>query len=162
MTQNNDSSSWQFDSRDLYVPITYEGSVVGFGKPKFAARVVEVFNEDDKLRKALRFACADLLNQSGGDQSRIKELIEKYMALAERPKYGTRAIAALLRDRQAALDISDQEFTRFCDSYRLSRSALNNIYAGEQINDSWLSPLSRILGVSIEEIIALRDGAKAG
>lgn len=152
---------WQFDSKDLYVPITYEGRVLGFGKPKFATRVVEVLNEEDKLRKALEMACLDLLSQAGSDQSQVNELVKQYIAKVERPKSGTGAIAALLRDRQAALDISDQEFARFCDTYRLSRSALNNIYAGEKISDSLLTPLARIIGMSVEEIVAVRDGNKA-
>lgn len=150
---------WQFDSKDMYVPITYDGKVVGFGKPKFATRVVEVFNEEDKLRKALEMACRDLLNQTG-HQTQVEELIQTYLAKVERPKAGTGAIAALLRDRQAALDVSDQEFARFCDTYRLSRSALNNIYAGEKINDTLLTPIARILGMSVEELIAVRDGSK--
>jgi hypothetical protein len=155
---NNEPVGWQFDSKDLYVPITYEGTIVGLGKPKFAAKVVELMNEETRLRKALRLACIDVLTKSGGDPNEIDKLMRQYLARCERPKYGPRAIAALLRDRQGELDITDEEFVKFCDSYRLSRSALNNIFSGEEISDATLGIIARIVGKSVEELIAVRDG----
>lgn len=159
----NQPLSWEYYPDDPYVPITHEDTVVGFCRPEFALRIVEVMNEEEKLRKALRMACLDLLRTTGGDVSKVDELLGKYIVRAERPKYGTRAIALLLRDRQKELDISDQEFAKFCDTYRLSVQELKNIYAGEEIYDSMLGPLSRILGISVEELMAVRDGeAKKG
>ena len=160
MSLRNESLPWQFDSKDLYVPITYEGTVVGYGKPKFAARVVEALNEEDRFSKALQIACLDLLRQSGGDPNRLPEMMRRYLARAERPKSGTAAIAALLRDRQEEIDIGDDEFCRFCDSYRLSREELREIHAGKEIGDHQLLPLSRILGRSVEELADIRDGAR--
>lgn len=154
----NNGPSWQFDSKDLYVPIMYDGAVMGYGKPKFAARVVEALNEEEKLKRAIKLICRDLLTYSGGDIRQTDELIKQYLMKAERPKTGPGAIAVLLRDRQAQLDVNDQEFTRFCDSYKLPRAAMNNIYAGEKLPDNLLIPLSRVLGMKVEEIIAIRDG----
>lgn len=154
----NQSSTWEYYPEDPYVPITHEDTVVGFCRPEFAVRIVEVMNDEEKLRKALRIVCLDLLRRTGGDISRVDELVARYIERAERPKYGTRAIAALLRDRQQELDVSDQEFAKFCDSYRLSVRELRNIFAGEEIYDSMLGPLSRILGTTPEELMAVRDG----
>ncbi len=149
---------WEYYPDDPYVPITHEGTVAGFCRPEFAVRIVEVLNDEEKLRKALRIACVDIIRRTGGDLTKVDELVSRYIARAERPKYGTRAIAALLRDRQQELDVSEQEFVKFCDSYRLSIKELKNIYAGEEIYDSMLGPLARILGTTVEELIAVRDG----
>ncbi len=45
-----------------------------------------------------------------------------------RPKYGTPAIAALQNERQAGLDLGDKEFSKFCDTFKLSPVELNNIF----------------------------------
>lgn len=158
MGTNNQPLAWQYNANDQYFPITFEGEIVGFAKPEFAFLVIEVLNKDERLSKALQIACLDLITLSGGDVSGVDELIKKYMARAARPKYGTRAIAILLRDRQEELDVSDEEFVNFCDSYRLSREDLKNIYAGGKIANSLLGPLSRILGKTIEELVEVRDG----
>ena len=151
---------WQFDPYDPYFPITYEGVAVGLCTMEFATRIVEVLNEEGKLRKALELACFDLLRQSGGDPERVAQLVQKYIERTERPKYGTRAIAFLLRDRQEELDISDKAFVRFCDSYKLSAEELQNIYEGKDISNSQLVVLSRILGKTVEELAVVRDGIK--
>ena len=159
MPLNNKSLTWQFDPYDPYFPILYEGVEVGFCTLEFSARIVEVLNEEGKLRKALELACLDLLRQSGADPNQVEELMKKYLVRTERPKYGTGAIAFLLRDRQEELDISDKEFARFCDSYKLSHEELKGIYEGKQITNSQLVILSRILGKSIEELAKVRDGS---
>jgi hypothetical protein len=151
--------TWEYYPDDPFVPITHEGAVVGFCRPEFAVQIVGVLNEEEKLRKALRIACVDIIRRTGNDMARVDELVSKYIARAERPRYGTRAIAALLRDRQHELDVSDQEFAKFCDSYRLSVKELKNIYAGEEIYDSTLGPLARILGTTVDELMTVRDGA---
>jgi hypothetical protein len=159
MPLNNKSLTWQFDPYDPYFPILYEGVEVGFCTLEFSTRIVEVLNEEGKLRKALELACLDLLRQSGADPNQVEELMKKYLVRTERPKYGTGAIAFLLRDRQEELDISDKEFARFCDSYKLSHEELKGIYEGKQITNSQLVVLSRILGKSIEELAKVRDGS---
>lgn len=159
MPLNNKSLTWQFDPYDPYFPILYEGVEVGFCTLEFSARIVEVLNEEGKLRKALELACLDLIRQSGADPNQVEELMKKYLVRTERPKYGTGAIAFLLRDRQEELDISDKEFARFCDSYKLSHEELKGIYEGKQITNSQLVVLSRILGKSIEELAKVRDGS---
>lgn len=158
MTHNNQPIRWETDTKEAYVPITYEGTLMGFGKPKFAVKVVEVLNEEERLRKAFKLACKDLLTYVGGDVRQVDDLIEKYLIKADRPRSGTGAIVNLLRDRMADLDVTAQEFARFCDSYRLSLNDLKRIYAGEKIPDNLLGPLARILGMTVEEVIAVRDG----
>jgi hypothetical protein len=66
----------------------------------------------------LKIACLDLLQKTGGDTSKVNSLIKKYIKLSERPKYGSRAIALLLKERQKELDLSDAEFTKFCDTFK--------------------------------------------
>jgi hypothetical protein len=150
---------WQLNRNEPYWPIYYEDQVVvGFCRPEYAPRLVELLNDEEKLRKALHLACLDLIKQSDGDPTQVQALIKKYIKKTERPKYGTAAIAFLLRDRQEELDVSDKEFARFCDSYKLSPEALKNIYTGKKIEDSLLIVLSRILGKSVEELAEVRDG----
>jgi hypothetical protein len=150
---------WQFDPYDPYFPITYEGVGVGFCTLEFATKIVEVLNQEGKLQQALELACLDLIRQSGGNPNQVEALMKKYLERTERPKYGTGAIAFLLRDRQEELDISDSAFARFCDSYKLSRAELKDIYEGKDVSNNQLVVLSRILGKSVEELTVVRDGA---
>lgn len=159
MLSNKQPLPWEFDPYDPYFPISYEGVGIGFCKSGFAPQILRALNEDRKLRQALQLACLDLLEQLGGDPNRVKELVEKYLTKAERPKHGTGAIACLLRDRQEELDMSDKDFTRFCDSYKLSSTALKEIYEGKQISDRQLGVLARILRKSVEDLTAVRDGS---
>jgi len=71
---------------------------------------------------------------------------------------GTGAIALWLKQRQTDLDITDQEFERFCDSYRLLPIKLQGIYEGREIDSSMLTPLSRVLGCSVEEVLQVLEG----
>jgi len=77
---------------------------------------------------------------------------------ASRPTSGTGAIALWLKQRQTDLDITDQEFERFCDSYRLLPIKLQGIYEGREIDSSMLTPLSRVLGCSVEEVLQVLEG----
>ncbi|MBW4650839.1 MAG: hypothetical protein KME06_19420 [Kastovskya adunca ATA6-11-RM4] len=158
MNLRNLPLDWETNPKSSYIPILYQGEIVGFCKPKHASRIVEALNEDEKLRKALKLACLDLLDEINGDITQAEALMKKYMKVVSRPKYGTAAIAALLRDRQKELDLSDQEFFSFCDSYRLYSKQLGKIFAGTPVEDDLLLPLSRILGLSIDRIISIRDG----
>ncbi|MBZ8181475.1 MAG: hypothetical protein SAL07_08040 [Oscillatoria sp. PMC 1051.18] len=159
MPLRDEPLEWDFNAKVKFFPIYYQGVVVGFFNPEYAGRIVKILNEDENLRKALKNACLDLLKEQGGDSSELEGLMKKYISGTKRPQYGTKAIAFLLRERQAELDISDREFARFCDSYRLSWENLQNIYAGKAIEDSLIIPLSRILGKSPGEVIAVRDGS---
>lgn len=159
MLPKNQALRWEFDPYDPYFPISYEGVGVGFCKLDFAARIANVLNEDEKLRKALQMACFDLLRQSGGDLNRVNELVNKYLERSERPKQGTGAIAYLLCDRQEELDMSDKEFIRFCESYKLSSKELKDICEGKDISDRKLAVLARILRKSVEELTQIRDGS---
>jgi hypothetical protein len=115
----------------------------------------------------LKKACTDLLKKTGRDISKVNHLIQKYIEFSERPKYGTRAMptavnyALLLQERQKELDLNNQEFTKFCDTFKISPTELNNIYAGEPIDDILLTPISRVLGISKERVQEVRDGTEA-
>ncbi|MEC4984594.1 MAG: hypothetical protein SAJ37_08085 [Oscillatoria sp. PMC 1068.18] len=160
MPLRDEPLEWNFNAKVKFFPVYYQGVVVGFFNPEYAQRIVKILNEDENLRKALKNACLDLLEQQGGDSREVEGLMSKYISGTKRPKYGTQAIAILLRERQAELDISDREFARFCDSYRLSWENLQNVYTGKEIEDSLIVPLARILGKSPAEIIAVRDGSQ--
>jgi hypothetical protein len=159
MSLRKESLDWQLQEKTYYSEFYYKGSLVGFLKQEIASEIINFLNEEDILKKALKIACLDLIKQSGGEMNEVNDLMKKYIKMCERPKYGTRAIAALLRDRQQELDLSNQEFAKFCDTFKLSPVELNNIYAGEPIDDTLLAPLSRILGISKPELGEIRDGA---
>ncbi|MCA1992049.1 MAG: hypothetical protein LDL41_08375 [Coleofasciculus sp. S288] len=158
MSLPNKPLAWKFNPYDPYFPISYKGVGVGFCTPDFATRIVEVLNEDERLRSALKLACLDLIEQSGGDPSQVEELMKQYLEKSDRPKHGTGAIAYLLRDRQKELDMSDKEFIPFCAAYQLSPEVLKDIYEGKDISNTQLRVLSRILGKSVKELTQLRDG----
>lgn len=158
MARINQPLPWETNPNKTYVPISYEGKVVGFCQPNVANRVVETLNEDEQFRKALRLACYDLVARSGGGAAQIEELVQRYLAKAGRPKRGAAVVALLLKDRQDELDLSDEEFAKFCDTFKLSRPELTNIYTGGEIESHQLSPLSRILGMSVDELIAAWQG----
>lgn len=159
MALPNDPPSWQFNSDKHYCPIMHQGKVVGFGRPKFAARIVDLLNEEEKLRQAMKLVCRDLLTRMGRSPDEANELMTEYLARATRPKSGVAAIAVLLLDRQAELDISTDEFAKFCDSYKLSRGELSDIYTGKELNNSQLGPLSRILGRTIDDLLEIWQGS---
>ncbi|MBD2092025.1 hypothetical protein H6F67_19440 [Microcoleus sp. FACHB-1515] len=154
----DEPQAWKFYSSDSFVSITYEDELIGFCKPDFASRIVEAMNDDERLRRALRIACTDLASMAGGSSMPPDDLVAFYLAKTTQPKTGTAAIAALLRQRQDELDVSNKEFMRFCESYRLSKVELQAIYAGEEIDSAMLMPLSRILGRSIEDLLQVLDG----
>lgn len=159
MATHEEPQSWQFFSSDAYVSVTYEDEVIGFCKSDFASRIVETLNEDERLRRALRLACYDLVGLSGSHGDRVDQLVEDYLAKARHPHSGMAAIATLLRFRQQELDVSDREFIRFCESYRLPQKQLEAIYSGEDIDGTLLTPLARILGQSVDELIDVLDGS---
>jgi hypothetical protein len=158
MAKLNSSLPWEFNPNDSYLPITYEGKVIGFSKSAYANQLVGSLNHNEKLRKALYLACYDLIARKGGSSSEVNELMQQFMARIERPKSGTGAIALLLQERQVELDLTDDEFAKFCDTFRLSRPELKSIYAGEDIEHIQLAPLSRILGVTTDELIEIWKG----
>ena len=157
----NEPSDWQCDPDTAYIPIYHKGNLVGFFKQEYANEITKFLNEEEVLKKALRKACTDLLKKTGGDTSKVNHLIQKYIKISERPKFGTRAIALLLQERQKELDLNNQEFTKFCDTFKISPTELNNIYAGESIDNSLLAPIARVLGISKERVQEVRDGAEA-
>ncbi|MEH2045525.1 hypothetical protein [Nostoc sp.] len=160
MSLRNEPLDWHFESNEPYIPVYHKGDLVGFFKPEYASEIIKFLNEEEVLKKALKRACTDLIKKMGGDTRKVNYLMEKYVKTSERPKHGTRAIAVLLDDRQKELDLSNQEFAKFCDTFKLSPTELNNIYAGETFDDSLLAPLSRILGLAKERLLEVRDGSE--
>lgn len=159
MVLPGEPSAWQVTTVETYVPMTYEEEIVGFCKPDFAIRIVDAMNDQEKLYKALRLACYDLLGRSGGSTGPVELLMEQYLSKTAYPTSGVGAIAALLRDRQDELDVNDKEFIRFCDSYRLPKHKLLGILSGEEIDSEDLSSLSRILGRSIDDLLEVLEGS---
>lgn len=160
MALANEPEAWKFYSSEVYVSVTYEEEVVGFCKPDFASRIVNVLNDDERLRLALRLACSDLARLGGGTSLPADALMARYLARTHTPQTGTAAIVTLLRQRQEELDVSEKEFFRFCDSYRLSQEQLKAIYAGEEVDRDMLAPLSRIVGRSIDDLLQVLEGAQ--
>lgn len=158
MSLRNEPTDWQLGVHESYMPVYYKGTVAGFFKKEYSETIIKQLNEDELLKKALATACTDLIRQSGGDASQVKELIKKYLKTSERPKSGTFAIAGFLRERQQELDLGDKEFAKFCDTFKVSPVELNNIYAGDKIEDGLMAPLARILGKSKDELLKVRDG----
>lgn len=158
MSLRNLPVDWQLEPEPTFIKVTYKGELVGFFTPEHAKSVVKVFNEEESLLKALRRACADLIAERNGNPSQVAELMKYYINNTKRPKYGTGAIAFLLKERKEELDINTQEFILFCESYKLSQQELREIHAGKKIDDSCLTPLSRILGKPVSELVAIRDG----
>jgi hypothetical protein len=165
MTQTNQALRLQVNHYRSYIAVSSEEMEVGFCTPEFAARIVETFNEyerlheeNDTLSKALQMVCLDLIKRSGGNRNNVNKLIKQYLEKAKRPEHGTRAIAYLLRERQVALDLNTKDFVRFCYSYKLSPKELKDIYTGADVTDNQLRSLSRILNKSVEELTEVRDG----
>lgn len=165
MTKSNQQLRLQVNHYRSYISISSEDMEVGFCTPEFAAKIVEIFNEYERLNeesetlyKALQLACLDLIKRSGGNGKQVSRMIKQYIDKAKRPEHGTRAIAFLLRQRQEELDLSPKEFVRFCYSYKLTPQELKDIYNGKDISDRLLRVLARILAKSIEELTEIRDG----
>ena len=160
MSLRDEIKSWDFNSKDPYLPIAYEGKIIGFCKANYAVRITKMLNEQESFRKALYKACHDLLALNGGKPEEIKKYVQKYLTTVKRPKYGIGAIKALLQDRQEELDLSDTEFMKFCDSYRLSNQEFQNIYKGKNMEDESLHSIARIVGISFDELLEVRYGFK--
>lgn len=149
---------WNCSTQSAYVPLSFEGEVVGFCRPDCASEIAKSLNDVEMLQKALQLACYDLVARSGGASASVAELVKRYLAKVERPLQGSALIAVLLRERQVDLDLTDDEFAKFCDSYRLSRTELREIHCGEEIESHQLIPLSRILGKTVDEVIEAWEG----
>ncbi len=159
MVLPNEPLPWQVDSQNSFVPVNLNGQVVGFLKPEYASHAIDLLNDEQKLRKALNLACADIFRRSKGKLGTVEMLEEEYLSQASVPRKGTRAIALLLQNRQAELGVTEKEFVQFCDSYRLSPNKLQNIYDNNlEIDSTLYAPLSRILGQSIEDVIQIVQG----
>lgn len=155
----NEPLPWQKNSDETYVLLTFEGEVVGFCKPEYAAQVCETMNDEKKVRRALQLACADMVKRSQGRLGSVEELIDEYIERAAIPRTGPRAIALLLQNRQEELGVTDKKFVTFCDSYRLSPEKLKGIYSGHtKIESTLYAPIARILGQSVEEIVQIIQG----
>jgi hypothetical protein len=160
MPKITDPLPWEFNPKEFYVPVLFKGNVIGFCKPDVAKTITAILNDNDKYRKALDLACYDLSAKAGGLPS-AQSYRDQYIDRVERPKQGVGMIARLLQERQEDLDITDEEFAKFCDTFRLSRVELQNIYNGEDVDPTQFTALSRILGVTVEELMGLWKGKQS-
>lgn len=158
MVRFNQQQSWTSNPHDLYIPVAYDGEVVGYLKPKHVEQILDALNDSEKVRKALKLACYDLVARSGGSKEKVSDLVQKYLTRAGRPTRGVAAIALFLRERQLELDLTDDEFKKFCDTFRLSAAELEGIYQGNELDSAQLTPLARILGMSVDELIQVWKG----
>ena len=154
---STNEDSWEC-GMGFYIPVLHQGELIGYCKPEYAEEIVEILNEQERMQKALRLACLDLIRKAGGKRSKVDGLVKKYMALAKRPKYGPRAIALLLRERQEQLKVGAPEFIKFCDIHKISPEELKNIYAGKVIDPSLIAPIARVLGKTSTEVQTILEG----
>lgn len=154
----SNSSRWESNAQAAYVPVLHEGTVVGFCQPDYAPKIVRHLNEVEQLKKALHLACYELTARMGRSSESVNDLVESFLVKVSRPVRGVALIALLLRERQVELDLNDDEFAKFCDSYRLSHEELIAIYNEEEVDRHQLIPLSRILGRSVDEVINAWQG----
>lgn len=149
---------WECSTKASYVPLTYEGAIVGFCAPEFAGAIAKSLNEKELLEKALYQACYDLVARTGGSPDAVAEFVQRYRSKVERPLQGSALIGVLLRERQIDLDLTEEEYAKFCDSYRLSRAELRDIYRGEEVESHQLIPIARILGKTVDEVMEAWKG----
>lgn len=149
---------WECSTKASYVPLTHEGTIAGFCDPQYASAIAKSLNEKELLEKALYQACYDLIARTGGSSDAVAELVQRYRSKAERPLQGSALIGLLLRERQVDLDLTEEEFLKFCDSYRLSRAELREIYRGEEVESHQLIPIARILGKTVDEVMEAWKG----
>lgn len=164
-----DSPKVQFGPQRWYSSLTINGEEVGWCTSEFANQLSELFDREKKLeatntvlRLAFKRLCSDMVAKMGGNSQQVGQLMLRYLETTIRPTSGPRAIAYLLRDRQAALGMGSQEFVQFCDSYRLSPPELKDIYEGRPINDGQLKNIARIVGRSAQELAEIRDAGGSG
>lgn len=155
MVRFTQPQSWTSDPHDLYVAIAENGNVVGLVKPTHAPQLLAMLNDTQLVRKALKLACTDLAAATGGSPGQVAALMEQYLNKAQRPTKGVAAIALYLQERQRELDLTDDEFIKFCDTFRLSAAELNRIQNHEEIEYKQLNSLARILGLSVDELLRI-------
>lgn len=147
---------WQCNTDTTLVPLTFDGETVGFLKPEYALRLVDLLNDEKRYRRALKLACEELVRRSNGRLGTTEMLFKEYLERAKTPSIGTPAIALLLRHRQEELGVTDKEFIQFCDSYRLSPDKLQAIDDGDTlIEHTMVASLARILGLPLEDVIQI-------
>lgn len=155
---SSNSARWESNTQAAYVPVLHNGTIVGFCRPDYARKIVQPLNEVEHLRKALQLACYELTARMGRSSESVTDLVESFLMKVSRPLRGVALIAVLLKERQIELDLNDEEFVKFCDSYRLSHEELMAIYNEEEVDRHQLIPLSRILGRSVDEVINAWQG----
>lgn len=158
MVRFTQPQSWTSDPHDLYVAIAENGNIVGFVKPTQAPQILAVLNDAQLFRKALQLACADLASRAGTGSTQVSALMEQYLAKVQRPTKGVAAIALYLQERQRELDLTNEEFVKFCDTFRLSAADLDRIQKHQEIEYKQLNPLARILGMSVDELLHVWQG----
>lgn len=146
---------WRVNAKASYVPLEFEGETVGYCDPEYADELAMTMNEQITLQKALRMACRDLLKRMNKDTKRAQDLADRYIQQAKRPTSGPRALAFLLVDRQRELGLSQQEFFKFCDTFKISERDIAELAEGRAIAPRNIAPISRVLGITPTEVEAI-------
>lgn len=62
-----------------------------------------------------------------------------------------------LQQRWLELNLNDQDFVGFFQSFKLSSVDLGNLYAGDEVDNSLIPPWAKILGISQQKLIKSWD-----
>ncbi|TAF52204.1 MAG: hypothetical protein EAZ61_08760 [Oscillatoriales cyanobacterium] len=146
---------WRVSTNASYVPLEYEGQVIGYCELDYADELATTMNEQATLHKALRMACRDLLKRMNKDVNRASELADRYVKQAKRPTSGPRALAFMLAERQRELGLSPQEFFKFCDTFKISEQDIAHMADGHAVASHNIAPISRVLGITPTEVEAV-------
>lgn len=146
---------WRVNAKASYVPLEYEGQVIGYCDLEYADELATTMNEQATLHKALRMACRDLLKRMHKDVNRASELADRYVKQAKRPVSGPRALAFMLAERQRELGLSPQEFFKFCDTFKISEHDIAQMADGKAVASHNIAPISRVLGITPTEVEAV-------
>ncbi|MGD1904256.1 MAG: hypothetical protein ACFB9N_18680 [Geitlerinemataceae cyanobacterium] len=143
---------WRVNKGAAYAPLEYEGKTIGYCEPDYADEIATVMNDRITLEKALRMACRDLLKRMNKDTSRASDLAQRYLQQAKRPTSGPRALAYMLAERQRELGLSQVEFFKFCDTFKISGKDIADMADGKAVPARNIAPISRVLGVAPTEV----------
>jgi len=143
---------WRVNPSAAYAPLEYEGETIGYCEPEYAEEIAAAMNDRITLEKALRMACRDLLKRMKKDTSRTSELANRYLQQAKRPTSGPRALAYMLAERQRELGLSQAEFFKFCDTFKISGRDIADMADGKDVPTRNIAPISRVLGIAPTEV----------
>lgn len=150
--------AWEIHQDEQFTAVFHHQKLVGLITPSYAEKLIKLLNTEESAANALRLACEELLPVNQRSPENIRVLMGEFIKKTRRPKAGPLAVAMLLQERQKSLDLTNQEFLRFCDSYKLPPAQLKSIYTGKEVPFDWLPALARILGISSDAVMNVITG----